>query len=265
MTRSWWTWHGQCVLALAVLLSGLLWSRPGSAAEPPDLTVFAAASLTDALTEIGALHTRRTGQAVRFNFASSAMLARQIEAGARADLFVSADTEWVDYLDARKQLQASTRRIIAGNRLVMIVPAASRLRPFRLDRKTGLAAVLGETGRLALADPASVPAGRYARQALEALALWPQVETRLVPAENVRTALRFVATGNAPLGIVYSTDAASEPKVRVVAQVDRRLHAPIVYPAVLCVGADPSAQRFLAFVTQAKARQVLRRLGFSRP
>jgi len=248
-----------------VLFAGLFGSRSGSAAQPPALTVFAASSLTDALTEIGALHTRRTGQAVRFNFASSAMLARQIEAGARADLFISADTEWIDYLDARKRLQTSTRRIIAGNRLVLIVPAASRVRPFRLDRKARLAAVLGETGRLALGDPASVPAGRYARQALEALALWPQVETRLAPAENVRTALRYVATGNAPLGIVYRTDAVSEPNVRVVAAADPRLHAPIVYAAALCEGAEPSAQRFLAFLHQPAARHVLRRLGFAGP
>jgi molybdate transport system substrate-binding protein len=180
----------------------------------PELLVFAAASLTNVLGEIARLYENATGVPVKLSFAASSVLARQIEAGSKADVFVSADQEWMDYLQARNLIDKTSRRNVAGNRLVLIAPADSKVE-LKLARGAKLREALGE-GRLSTGDPDTVPVGRYARSALTALGVWDEVQDRLVRADNVRSAMVFVARGEVPLGIVYATDAAVDSKVRVV-------------------------------------------------
>ncbi|MFZ4534130.1 MAG: molybdate ABC transporter substrate-binding protein, partial [Alsobacter sp.] len=181
------------------------------------LTVFAAASLKTALDEVAPVFTATTGIPVRFSYAASSALARQIENGAPADVFASADLEWMDYLQQRRLVKPESRLNLLGNRLVVIAPADTALRDLPLTA-AAISGALGPTGRLATGEVASVPAGRYAKAALQSLGLWTLAEPRLAQSENVRAALSFVARGEAPLGIVYTTDASSEPKVKVVAR-----------------------------------------------
>jgi molybdate transport system substrate-binding protein len=232
-----------------------------SRAESRPVTVFAAASLAEALGEIGALYGARGGQALRFSFAASSQLARQIEVGADADLYFAADEQWMDYLEARGLVERATRRSLLGNRLVLIAPADSRV-TLAIGPGFPLAAALGD-GRLACADPDSVPAGRYAREALERLGLWERIGPRLARAENVRAALALVARGEAPLGIVYETDAAVERRVRTVDVFPAGLHAPISYPLALTRGATPRAAAFLAYLEGPEARAVFEKYRFS--
>lgn len=245
---------------LLVLLLG-----PGPAAATPPgaapVTVYAAASLANALREVGAAFTAQGGPEVRFSFASSSSLARQIESGAPVDGFVSADTEWMDYLASRSLIDPATRRDLLGNRLVLIAPADSRVQ-LTIARDFPIAAALGD-GRLATGDPESVPVGRYARAALTYLNVWTQVEKRLVRADNTRSALHFVALGEAPLGVVYETDARVEPRVRIVGVFPPGSHPAIVYPAALAPGAPPAARAFLAYLSSPSARAVFARHGFT--
>lgn len=242
-----------CALALS--------PRAAAAAE---LTVFAAASLGEAFGEIGERFRRAGGQPMRFAFASSSTLARQIDAGAPAGVFVSADTQWMDWLAQRRLIAAETRVAVAGNRLVFIAPA-DRAQPLRVQAPLDLAPVVGD-GRIAVGDPAHVPAGRYARQALVALRAWSFAEPRLVRADSVRAALALVERGEVPLGLVYATDAGLASRVRVVAVVPPDAHAPIVYPAaVVARGDSPAARAFVRFLGTPEAQDVLRRHGFTRP
>jgi molybdate transport system substrate-binding protein len=231
-----------------------------SVAAAADITVFAAASLTDALNEINSAWTKETSHSAAISFAASSALARQIEAGSPADMFISADTDWMDYLDHRNLIQRQTRRDLLGNHLVLIEPAASHTR-ISIVPHFALAAALGG-GRLAVADPDSVPAGKYARASLTALGVWDSVANRLAGAENVRLALKYVARGDAPLGIVYTTDAMSEPQVRIAGTFPDATHAPIVYPVALTVSAKPLAREFLSYLTGAHASAVFRKDGF---
>jgi molybdate transport system substrate-binding protein len=224
------------------------------------MLVYAAASLTDVLGELSNAWQRHSGIAVRCSFASSAVLARQIEAGARADVFIPADQEWMDYLEARQLLDVTTRRDLAGNRLVLIAPADSQVK-LRIAPDFALAAALAG-GRLATADPATVPAGRYARAALESLGVWSAVEHRLARADNVRGALMFVARGEAPLGIVYATDARLDRNVRIVDTFPADSHAPIRYPAAVLAGARRESVEFVRFLAGAEARAIWYRHGF---
>jgi len=227
------------------------------------LTVFAAASLTDVLQEIGEDFRADTGITIRFSFAASSALARQIESGAPADVFVSADLEWMNYLQERSLIDAASRRNVAGNELVLIAPQSSEL---KLEIAPGfpLLEALGD-GRLATGDPASVPAGRYARAALTSLGVWSQVESRLVPAENVRAALAYVSRGEVPLGIVYRTDARVDPRVQVVDAFPSGSHPPIVYPAAAVGRGLPMAAQFLEFLVGERARAIFAKHGFSMP
>jgi molybdate transport system substrate-binding protein len=236
---------------------------PAPAAERV-LTVFAAASLTNVLQEAGDAYTALSKQPLRFSFAASSTLARQIESGAPADVFVSADQEWMDYLQSRNRLQPATRANVVSNTLVLIAPADSRI-ALRIAPGFALAAALGRDGRLATGDPASVPVGRYAQAALTALDVWTSVERRLVAADNARTALNFVARGEAPLGIVYATDAKAEPRVRVVDRFPASTQEPIRYPAAAMASAGPDAEAFLAFLQGPMARQIFDRAGFGPP
>jgi len=226
------------------------------------LTVFAAASLTNALEEVGRAYTARSGQPVRFSFASSSVIARQLEGGARADLFFSADLDWMDYVAARNLIDKATRRNILRGRLALIAPRASTVR-LAIGPGFPLAAALGRRGRLATGDPDYVPAGRYAWSALLALGVWNDVADRLVRADNVRVALAYVARAEAPLGIVYETDARIEPGVRVVSLFPPGSHPPIVYPAALTRRARPGAGAFYDFARGPEGDAIFRRYGFA--
>jgi len=228
------------------------------------LTVFGASSLTNVLEEAGRAYTAKTGVPVRFSFAASSALAKQVESGAPADVFISADQEWMDYLARGNLIQPATRRDIVGNSLVLVAPADSAV-ALKIAPGFALAAALGERGRIATGDPASVPVGKYARVALTNLKVWQSVENRIIPADNVRTALNFVARGEAPLGIVYATDARAEKRVRVVDVFPAATHEPIRYPAAATAVASADAAGFLAFLSSEPARQLFDRAGFSRP
>jgi molybdate transport system substrate-binding protein len=228
------------------------------------LLVFAAASLKTALDELLPALTQAAGGPVRASYAASSALARQIEAGAPADIFISADEDWMNYLAERHLIDGRSRVLLLGNQLVLIAPAGAKP-SLRIGPGFALAAALGD-GRLAVADPAAVPAGKYARAALATLGVWTQVEHRLAPAENVRAALRLVSIAEAPLGIVYRSDAIAEPAVVVIDTFPERSHPPIHYPAaVLAASRGRAPRRALAALQTPAARAVFDRNGFSRP
>jgi molybdate transport system substrate-binding protein len=222
--------------------------------------VFAAASLANVLGDLGHAFTAQTGIRVTSSLAASSTLAKQIEAGAPADVYFSADLQWMDYLEQRGLLRAGSRLNVAGNSLVLIAPSRSSLR-VSIGPGIDLLRLLGG-GRLAVADPDSVPAGIYAREALVNLGAWSDVAPRLVRAENVRAALEYVARGDAPLGIVYRTDALVEKRVRVVGVFPGDSHPPIVYPGALTRRANAAAARYLAFISSAGAQPIFRKWGF---
>jgi molybdate transport system substrate-binding protein len=225
------------------------------------VTVFAAASLTNVMQQIGMNYQAATGKRAVFSFAGSMILAKQIEASAGADIFIAADSESMDYLDRKNLIAKGTRTNLLGNSLVLVAPGDSKiaLRPapgFRLAETLN-------GGRLALANAESVPAGRYGKAALTALGVWDGVKDRVAQGEDVRATLAYVARGEAPLGIVYATDARVEPKVRVVGNFPENTHEPIVYPAGLTKDAKPDAAAFLAYLKTPASRAVFERAGFT--
>lgn len=228
--------------------------------DKPEILVFAAASLTNVLGELAPEFEKSSGTLVKLSFAASSVLARQIEAGGKADVFAAADQEWMDYLQARNLIDKSSRRNLAGNRLVLIAPADSKLE-LKIAPEFKLASALAG-GRLSTGDPDTVPVGRYARSALTTLGVWDDVQDRLVRADNVRSAMLFVARGEVPLGIVYATDAAVDPKVRVVDVFPADTHAPITYPVASISGAKPQAEAFIAFLGNDASRAAWRKFGF---
>jgi len=254
------------ILAVLVLLLvfGLWWlrggERTGDRQGPP--IVLAAASLQESL-QAAAQAWAAKGHAVPvLSFAASPALARQVEAGAPADVFVSADEEWMDTLQGKGLLRPGSRADLLGNTLVLIAPAASTSR-IAIAPGFPLAKALGN-GRLALADPTGVPAGRYAKAALESLGVWNAVSDRIVSGDSVRAALSLVARGEAPFGIVYATDALAENKVRVVAAFPPSTHAPIVYPlAILKASRSADAEPLRAFLLSPEAAAIFRRHGFT--
>jgi len=244
---------------MAALLSfGMAGARAADASG--GVLVFAAASLANVLGDLDKAFTARTGIHVTASLAASSTLAKQIEAGAPADVYFSADLQWMDYLEQRGLLRAGSRHDVVGNSLVLIGPASGSLR-VRIGPGLDLPRLLGG-GHLAVADPDSVPAGIYARQALEKLGAWNGAAPLIVRAENVRAALEYVARGDAPLGIVYRTDALVEPRVRVVGVFPADSHSPIVYPIALTQRAGAEARRYLAFITGAAAQPIFRKWGF---
>jgi molybdate transport system substrate-binding protein len=251
------TWRRKTLAAFAALC--LLATQPVRAA---DLLVFAAASLKNALDEVDAAYKAGGGAGVAASYASSAALAKQIEQDAPADLFISADAMWMDYVAERHAIKPETRANLHGNRLALIAPKASQV---ALEIKPGfaLAAALGD-GKLAMGDPASVPAGLYGKAALTKLGVWEQVSAKVVGAENVRAALAFVSRGEAALGIVYETDAKIDPGVRLVGLFPEGAHDPIVYPvAITAHAAHPEAAKYLAFLKSSAAGEIFKRYGFS--
>jgi molybdate transport system substrate-binding protein len=239
-----------------------LLAPPVSAQPRGDVTIFAAASLRDGLDELAREYERQgRGKAV-ISYAGSPMLARQIEKGAPADLFISADTDWMDYMAVRGLIRIETRVNLLSNRLVLIAPADSRAQ-LTIGRGFPLASLLGDR-RLAMADPDSVPAGKYGRAALDALGVWSEVAPKVARAENVRAALALVARGEAPFGIVYRTDALAEPRVRIVGEFPRSLHPEIVYPAaVVASSRSKIAYDYLRYLRSHAALAVWQRHGFS--
>lgn len=243
------------ILISLVLLA--LGSAIARADEP--LTVFAAASMREAMEGIGSAFEEDTGTAVIFSFAGTGTLARQVEAGAPADVFVSADIAWMDYVSVRGSVREETVTDIAGNALVMIGAAGSPA--LNLTDEAIAARLSGE--RMAIADPETVPAGRYGKTALEHLGLWASLKGRLALMENVRVALASVARGDTPIGLVYATDAAIEPGVAVVAAMPEESYPPIVYPAALTtVSSHEKAQPFLNYLSGPRAKEILQSFGF---
>ena len=226
--------------------------------------MFAAASLKDAMDEAGAAWQRRSGQVVRTAYAGSSALARQIEQGAPADVFISADQDWMDWLQQRRLIDARSRHDLLGNTLVLVAPARSNAQPLRLSKGTDLRQLLGRNGRIALALTSSVPAGKYAKAAFESLGMWTALQSRTAEADNVRAALLLVSRGEAPLGVVYASDAKADPGVRVLATFPAGTHPKIVYP-VACIAAsrNPQATAFVQWLQSADADAIFRKHGFS--
>jgi len=245
---------------LLLAAGAALASNPAHAEQ---VTVMAAASLTDAMRALGDAWMAKGKAAPRFVFAASSALARQIEQGAPADIFASADEPWMDYVQQRDLIVPGSRTSPLGNRLVLIAPA-DQSGEIALTPGVDLLARLGPQGRIATGDPASVPVGKYAQAALTALGIWDQAAPRLARAENVRAALLLVERGEAPLGIVYRTDAAASKGVRVVGTFPENTHPPVSYPFAMTRRGDrPAVQALFAFLTGPEAAPVYRRLGFS--
>ncbi|MDP3256587.1 MAG: molybdate ABC transporter substrate-binding protein [Bosea sp. (in: a-proteobacteria)] len=232
-------------------------------AQPKDLVIFAAASLKNALDEAAAGWARETGKpAPKISYAASSALAKQLEAGAPADLFLSADLNWMDYAAGKGLIRPDTRVTLLANRIALIAPSDSRL-SLTLTAGVDLAAALGP-GRLAMANVDSVPAGKYGKAALERLGAWDKVKDRVAQADNVRAALLLVSRGEAPLGIVYTTDAAADPKVKVLATFPQDSHPPILYPvAVTRDSTHPDAAGFLAHLRSSGPKAAFEKQGFT--
>lgn len=246
-------------LLLCLVLATLAPVAPPAAA---DVLVFAAASLKDALDENARDYHARTRERIVTSYAASSTLARQIDAGAPADAFVSADLDWMDYLERRRLIEPGTRRNLVRNRLVLIAPADSKV-SLDIVRGFPLSVRLG-SGRLAMANPDAVPAGKYGKAALEALGVWNDVRSRIAAADNVRAALVLVSRGEAALGIVYRTDALADAGVRIVGTFPESSHPPIVYPVAVTAQGKPAARAFVEWLRQPEAQAVFEKHGFSR-
>lgn len=246
-------------LAALTVRFALLCAMPAAAGE---VTVYAAASLSNAVQDVVKAWQAQTGHRARTSFAASSALARQIESGAPASLFISADKQWMDYLEQRRLIDPASRTDLLGNRLVLVTPLDGQA-VVKLEPGFDLARLLG-TGRLATGDPAHVPVGKYAQAALAHLGVWAMAEKRLVRADSVRAALAYVERGEVPAGIVYATDAAVAPRVRVAGMFPVGSHPPIVYPMALVRGqADEAAQSLHTFLRGDQAGGIFKRYGFS--
>lgn len=243
------------LLALCLLLAPLV-------ARAQELTVFAAASLTDAMKDVSAQWAQAGHQPLRLSFGSSSTLARQIEQGAPANLFASADLKWMDFLAEKKLIVPETRKDLLGNDLVLVV-AADKPKHVTIGQSFDIAAVLGPNGRLATGDPKHVPVGIYAEQSLRKLGLWDVVEPRLARTEDVRQALLLVERGEAPAGIVYATDAAASKGVMVAGVFPAGSHDPVTYPfAVVKSGDTPDARTLMTYLSGPEARAIFIKRGF---
>ena len=244
----------------ALLLFAVTFANPARAA---DLTVFAAASLTNAMKDVVAAWQKQGGVPIHLSLDSSSTLARQIEQGAPANIFASADLKWMDWAQQRKLIAEDTRRTLLGNKLVLVMPH-DHLTHVTISKSLDLAVLLGAHGRLAVGDPAHVPAGLYAKQALTNLGLWSSVEHRLASAANVRAALLLVERDEAPAGIVYSTDAAVAPGVGVAGVFPESSHEPIAYPfAVTRTGNTKDARALMSFLAGPVAAKIFVKYGFA--
>jgi molybdate transport system substrate-binding protein len=244
-----------CIVAIAFLSTAVY-------ASAESVNVFAAASMKSALDDAARLWKTQSGKDVVATYGSSGTLAKQIAAAAPSDIFISADLAWMDDVAKKNLIKPESRKNLVGNNLVLIAATGSDLK-INLERESNLAASLG-TEKLAVGDVKSVPAGKYAKSALEYLGLWASVEPNLVMQENVRSALALVARGEARLGIVYGSDAVAEPKVEVIASFPEASHEPIVYPvAIIAASTNPDAQAFLTFLFSSEAQLIFGANGFT--
>ena len=249
-------------LAAAALMSAAGGARP-TEAQGKDVVILAAASLKNALDDASAAWTKQTGKSTKISYAASSALARQVEAGIPADIFISADVPWMNHVAERKLIKAPSRSDFLGNQIVLIAAKDSKI-DLKIDKGFGLRAALGNDGRLAMGNVDSVPAGKYGKAALESLGVWSSVADRVAQAENVRMALTLVSRGEAPLGIVYKTDAASDPNVRIVGAFPDGTHPPIIYPMALLAGStNPDAQAFVDYLKSPAARPFFEKQGFT--
>lgn len=254
-------WRSGSSTAIALLAVAPAFSVALPAAQARPLTIFAAASLKNALDEIDVRFQARERAKSAISYAASSALAKQVESGAPADIFISADQDWMDYLEKRNLVRAGSRMNLLRNELVLVAPADSKA-SFTIGLGFPLAQLLGN-GRLAMGDPDHVPAGRYGRAALESLGVWGTVADRIARAENVRAALLFVSRGEAPFGIVYRTDAAADRNVRMAGAFPANSHAPIIYPAaLLAAGRSPLAEKYFAFLKSPEASGIFSKHGF---
>ena len=226
------------------------------------ITIFAAASLKNALDDTNAAFTKATGTKVVASYAASSALAKQIEGGAPADVFISADLQWMDYVAQKNLIKPDSRINLLGNKLVLIAPMDSKLNKVTIEQGFDIAKLAGD-GRIAVADVKAVPAGLYAKAALEKLGGWAAAEPKLAMAENVRATLAFVARGETPIGIVYETDAKVEPKVKIVGVFPDGSHPPIVYPVAATTTAKADAMKYLNFLRGSEAKAIFDKYGFS--
>jgi molybdate transport system substrate-binding protein len=231
-------------------------------AQDKSLTVFAAASMKNALDDINAAYTTKTGVKVTASYAASSVLAKQIEQGAPADVFVSADTDWMDYAIGKRAINESSRVNLLGNAIVLIAPKDSNIDKAAIGQGFDLAKLAGD-GKIATGDVKSVPVGKYAKAALEKLGSWTAAESKFAMAESVRAALTLVARGEATLGIVYATDAKVEPGVKVVGTFPADSHPPIIYPVAATTTAKAEAGDYLAFLRSSAAKAILEKYGFT--
>jgi molybdate transport system substrate-binding protein len=246
------------LLAAIAAIAALAGALPASA---ETVTVLAAASLKNAIDDVAKAYQAKSGDTVTASYAASSALARQIEQGAPADVFLSADAQWMDYLADKKLIVAASRRNLLTNHLALIAPADSKA-AIRIGKGFPLAKALGD-GRLAVAGP-EVPAGKYAKASLETLGVWPSVQGKLAQADNVRGALQFVSRGEAPFGIVYDTDAKIEPKVRIVGLFPDNSHPPIIYPGALIASSkNPAGAAFLSYLSGPEATKIFQKYGFT--
>jgi molybdate transport system substrate-binding protein len=248
-------------LALVVGLAALSLA-PRTAAAQESVTVFAAASLKNALDEANATFNTRSPVKIVVSYAASSALMKQIEQGAPADVFISADLDWMDYGSQKKLIKDDTRVNLLGNRLVLVAPKDSRLGNILIGQGFDLAKLAGD-GRVATGDVRAVPVGKYAKAALEKLGAWTAAEPKMAMAENVRAALALVGRGEAPLGIVYETDAKVEPNVKIVGAFPADSHAPITYPFALTATANAAAAQYLAFLRSQGAKAIFEKYGFT--
>ncbi len=254
---------------LAMALAGIVLAGPLSLAaqaqktDTTTVTIFAAASLKTALDSAAAAYEKSTGNKAVISYAGSSALAKQIEQGAPADIFISADLDWMDYVAKAKLIDDATRSNLLGNTLVLVAPASSTA-TLKIAKDFGLAAALGD-GKLAMANVKSVPAGKYGSAALKKLGVWDAVEPKVAQADNVRAALALVATGEAPFGVVYQTDATAEPKVKVVDTFPEDSHAPIIYPIAVIAASKSAdaAKAFIAYLKSADAQAIFTKQGFT--
>jgi molybdate transport system substrate-binding protein len=250
------------LILAALLFGGTGFFPPAAGAQDKPLLVFAAASLKNVIDDINGAFAERSGLKVVASYAATSALMKQIEEGAPADVFISADEDWMNYGVQKKLVRADTRFNLAGSRLVLVAPKDSKIAEVKIAPGVDLAALAGD-GRIVTADVRAVPAGKYAKAALEKLGVWGKVEPKLAMAENVRAALVLVARGEASLGIVYKTDADAEPGVKIVGTFPPNSHPPIVYPAALTASARPEAKRYLDFLRSGTALVAFEHYGFT--
>ena len=249
-------------IATALAFGGAVFLPIQQASAADKVIVFAAASLKNALDAIATTYKAKKGTEIAVSYAGSSALAKQIESGAPADIFISADLDWMDHVQKANLIKTETRVNLLGNTLVLVAPKDSAA---MIEIKQGfdLAGAVGD-GKLAMADVKAVPAGKYGKASLERLGAWSAVESKVAQAENVRTALALVASGEAPFGIVYRTDATAEPKVKVVATFPKDSHPPIIYPiAQIAASTNPAAADFLKYVESPVAAAVFEKQGFT--